>query len=116
MIKNSSTLFEKGREKTGGRQKGTPNRTTQEMRNLIQSVMDKNLENLEEDLVLMNPTNRWMVLQKLAAYFMPTLSKNDNTNTNSGEMKIVVEYSTPNNSSNTSEEPAVKDEESEGYW
>jgi hypothetical protein len=75
-----------------GRKKGSKNRTTEEMRQFIQDVVDKNFDRLEEDLDIMNPTNRWLVLQKLTNYFMPVLSKNDNTNDNTGEITINVKY------------------------
>lgn len=75
-----------------GRKIGSKNRTTEEMRQFIQDVVDKNFDRLEEDLDIMNPTNRWLVLQKLTNYFMPVLSKNDNTNDNTGEVTINVKY------------------------
>lgn len=89
---NKATQFKKGKPKTGGRKKNTPNRTTAETRELIQKIVNQNLDSLEDDLLMMNATNRWMVLEKLTKYFLPALSKNDNNNVNSGAMKIVVEY------------------------
>jgi hypothetical protein len=38
--------FEKGKPKTGGRKKGTPNRSTEEMRLLLKSFADGELENI----------------------------------------------------------------------
>lgn len=79
-----------------GRPKGTKNRTTEEIRQFLQQVVDKNLDNLETDLEKMNVTNRWMILNKITDKFLPNLSKNDNQNENSGEITIKVEYtSTP---------------------
>lgn len=75
-----------------GRKKGSKNRTTEEMRNFMQKVADKNLNNLEEDLKLMNPFMRWTIIDKLTKYFLPTLSKNDINVEVSGNIKIEVEY------------------------
>lgn len=76
-----------------GRKKGSKNRSTEEIRSFIQKVVDNNLTNLEQDLERMNPTNRWVILDKLTKYFLPALSKNDNNNVNSGEIEIKVTYS-----------------------
>jgi len=75
-----------------GRKKGSKNRTTEEIRNFIQKVVDKNLDHLEQDLEAMNATNRWVVIDKLTKYFLPALTKNDNNNLNSGEVTITVKY------------------------
>jgi hypothetical protein len=75
-----------------GRPKGSKNRTTEEMREFIQKVVDKNFERLEEDLDKMNPTNRWTIIQKITQYFMPILSKNDNNNNMTGDITINVKY------------------------
>lgn len=42
--------FEKGIEKLGGRKKGTPNRTTKEMRELINSIVSGHLDTVDEVL------------------------------------------------------------------
>ena len=75
-----------------GRKKGSTNRTTQEMRDFIQKVVNKNFDRLETDLDAMPPVHRWTVIQKITQYFMPVLSKNENSNENSGEISIVVKY------------------------
>ena len=86
-------LFTKGESgNPNGRPKGSKNRSTEEIRSFIQRVVDNNLENLEADLIQMNNTNRWIILDKLSRYFMPQLTKNDNTNINTGEITIKVEY------------------------
>lgn len=89
---NKSTQFKKGQAKTGGRKKGSKNRTTEETRQLIQDIVNKKLDNLEEDLKQMSPFSQWQVVEKLTKYFLPALSKNDNKTEHSGAMKIVVEY------------------------
>lgn len=86
-------LYKKGESgNPNGRPKGSRNRSTEEMRELIKKVVDNNLENLENDLSRMSPANRWTIIQKLSQYFMPTLSKTDNQNNNSGELNITIKY------------------------
>jgi len=89
----TSTSFKTG--ETGnrkGRPKGSKNRSTTEIRNFIQKVVDNNLSNLETDLAAMNPTNRWIIIDKITKYFLPALTKNDNNNINDGEIQINVVY------------------------
>jgi len=94
---NTTTFSKHNQPANRGRKKGSLNRTTEEIRTFIQQIVDKNLANLETDLSNMNPTNRWIILDKITKYFLPALTKNDNNNMNSGEVKITVEYqdSTP---------------------
>lgn len=87
-----NNLFTSETAPRNGRPKGAKNRTTEETRQLIQDIVNKNLDTLEQDLAGMSPTNRWIVLEKLTKYFLPALSKNDNNTTYQGAMKIVVEY------------------------
>ena len=90
MAKNK-TSFTKDTAPKQGRKKGAKNRSTEEIRNFIQSIVNNNLSNLEDDLERMNPTNRWVIIDKLTKYFLPALTKNDNNNMNS-DVKISVEF------------------------
>lgn len=89
--------FEKGKvSNPKGRPKGAKSKTTAEIRSFIQQVMSENLPHLKEDLDAMSPGMRWMIIEKMTKYFMPSLTKNDNQNQQSGEVKIVVEYTNDN--------------------
>lgn len=72
--------------------KNTPNRTTSQMREFMELIVNKNLTTLEEDLEQMQAFQRWQVIERLMKYVLPTLSKNENQNENKGDMKIVVTY------------------------
>lgn len=87
-----NTQFTEGNTSGKGRPKGSPNRTTHEMREAIKAIIDKQLDRLEEDLSKMTPRNRWDIVTKLSSYVIPTLTKNDNHNISDTTMKIMVEY------------------------
>ena len=61
----------KGTEKTGGRVAGTPNKATQTAREWVQMLIDNNRKKLERDLKLLEPKERWQVIEKLLQYCLP---------------------------------------------
>lgn len=86
--------YEKGNPKpeNSGRKKGTPNKTTAEIRNILQNVYENNLTRLEADLDKMSPFQRQQTLERISNKFLPNLTKNENDNTHSGEVEIIVSY------------------------
>lgn len=67
--------FQKGRPKTGGRQKGTPNKTASLVREAISKKLDEyfNSEDFEKDLKKLKPKERVEAMEKFAAYAVPKL-------------------------------------------
>ena len=59
------------RTKTGGRKKGTPNRTTKELKSVIHKVVEEHLETIESDLQALEPKDRLNVILKLVDYVLP---------------------------------------------
>lgn len=59
--------------KTGGRQKGTPNKLTKELREVLKNVIYNQLENLEETLNELEPKERLEMIVKLMAYTLPKI-------------------------------------------
>lgn len=59
------------REKTGGRKKGTPNKTTSELRDWVQSLIDGNKEKIEKDLKELESKDRLMILERFLQYVLP---------------------------------------------
>jgi len=57
--------------KTGGRQKGTPNKLTKELREVLKNVVYKQLESLDETLNELEPKERLEITIKLMAYALP---------------------------------------------
>lgn len=71
----------KGTPKTGGRQKGTPNRTTAAVKGYLtdtigayllpKALAGKDKPTLESDLSMMEPAERVRAISSLAGYIMP---------------------------------------------
>ena len=57
--------------KTGGRTKGTPNRTTAETKQLLQSIVSKELDKLGAMLEQLEPNDRINAIAKLLPYILP---------------------------------------------
>lgn len=74
-------------KKFGGRTKGTPNKTTEEIRESFQELIAGHLEKLEEDLNGMEPEKRVKFIIELAKFVIPTLRATDLTS--SGDMAPV---------------------------
>lgn len=60
-----------GRGRLGGRTKGTPNKTTATVKDWIASLIDKNREQVEADLVSLEPKDRLQMLERLMQYVVP---------------------------------------------
>ncbi len=86
------------RTKTGGRAKGTPNRTTSETKQLLQNVVTKQIEKLETTLNKLEPVDRVNALSKLLPYILPKQQgveievKNDRVRTSEEIDKELLQY------------------------
>lgn len=61
----------KGAEKTGGRQKGTPNKVTSTMKDWLAKLIDSNRKQIERDLKALEPKERLQVLERFMGYVIP---------------------------------------------
>ncbi len=57
--------------KYGGREKGTPNKLTKEIRKTLNDIVHKELEKVEENLNTLEPKQRIELLIKLMPYVLP---------------------------------------------
>lgn len=57
--------------KYGGREKGTPNKLTKEIRKILNNIVHKELEKVEENLNTLEPKQRLEILIKLMPYVLP---------------------------------------------
>ncbi len=58
-------------KKYGGRQKGTPNRMTKELRSFLKDILYQELEKIQEHLETLKPKERVELLIKLMPYVLP---------------------------------------------
>jgi len=65
--------------KYGGRQKGTPNRITKELRSLLKDVMYDEIGALQERLDALNPKERVELIIKLMPYALPKVTSISHT-------------------------------------
>lgn len=59
--------------KYGGRKKGSPNKTTLEIRNAFQILIENNLSQLQNDLDYLQPFERLKILIELSKFLLPQI-------------------------------------------
>lgn len=57
--------------KTGGRKKGSPNKVTKDLRELLKGLLDNEMENMQDHLEKMEPKERLDFIVKVLPYVMP---------------------------------------------
>lgn len=68
--------FDKGHKKVGGRTKGTPNKTTADIRNNVQFLIESNLPKMQKWIDATaeeNPSKAIDIMIKLTDYVLPKL-------------------------------------------
>ncbi|MDA9069190.1 hypothetical protein N8258_01275 [Algibacter sp.] len=60
-------------KKYGGRNKGTPNKLTTDIRQKFSLLVDKNLDRLQDDLDTLEPRDRLKIIIELSKFILPTL-------------------------------------------
>lgn len=63
----------KGTEKTGGRKAGTPNKISGTVKDWIQKVIDGKRQQFEDDLDVLDPSERVRVISNLLQYVTPKM-------------------------------------------
>ena len=56
-----------------GRKKGTPNKVTTTQREWLARLIDNNRERIEQDINLLEPKDRLLILERLMQYSIPKL-------------------------------------------
>ena len=65
--------------KYGGRQKGTPNKLTKELRSVLKDILYQELEQIQERLDALKPRERVELLIKLMPYALPKVTSISHT-------------------------------------
>lgn len=65
--------FKKGKPKTGGRAKGTPNKTTEQLRSMVMDFVSDNMANIQKDFDQLQPRERIKVISDMMKFVLPTL-------------------------------------------
>ena len=60
-------------QKTGGRQKGTPNKITAEKREFLSNLFSENYELIKQDFLNLDSYQRCMVITKILPYILPKM-------------------------------------------
>lgn len=79
------------RQKFGGRKKGTPNKTTQELREFIQVFLEGQFENLENVFQELKPRDKVNAFIKMLPYVLPRQMQMDVNATHKQE--TIYDYS-----------------------
>lgn len=78
---------QKGHKKAGGRQRGTPNKTTAKIKACIVKIVSENVEQIKADLEQLQPKDRLTIIEKLLAYCIPKQS----TTTVKADLETIIE-------------------------
>lgn len=62
---------QKGKPKTGGRRKGTPNKTTAELKALVYSIVSDNLDSVKTNFKKLEPEMQFAYVIKLLPFVLP---------------------------------------------
>ena len=65
-------MFTKGQGRIAGRQKGTPNKSSANLKSKIESIVNCSFETIEDDLQDMDARDRVGFILKLIPYLIPT--------------------------------------------
>ena len=81
----------KGSKKTGGRQKGTQNKVTKDLKPILQTLLQKELKNLPQLITQLEPKERVDAITKLLPYIIPKMKQVDNVNNEAIEpLEIII--------------------------
>ena len=61
------------RKKTGGRDKGTPNKLTKEVKEVLSEIVSNELENIDKTLKTLSSKDRIEIVLKLLPFVIPKL-------------------------------------------
>ena len=66
--------FTEGRTKTGGREKGVGNKSTEQLREMVGKLMEDNVERIQTDIDSLEPKDRVKAMIDLMRFALPILA------------------------------------------
>ena len=69
--------FQKGKTKTGGRTKGTPNKVNQQLKEKLGSYIEENFETILEDVQMSRRSDRIKFYLKIMEYVLPKVKPSE---------------------------------------
>ena len=72
-------MFQKGKEKTGGRQKGTPNKKNEQLRTLIGNFLQENFEEVQKEFATLSNKDKVKAYTELLPYALPKMQSVETT-------------------------------------
>lgn len=82
--------------KTGGRQSGTPNKLTSELRTLLKGLLDKEIEALPERLEKLEIKERLEIMVRLLPFVLPKMTQMELTAGKNQNMKYEITFNLDN--------------------
>ena len=82
--------FEKGNNLGKGRPQGKPNKTTQEIKQMFQCLLEDNINTLQDDLKGLEPKDRIKAILDLAKLVLPSKQEHEISTTNLAMPTIIV--------------------------
>jgi hypothetical protein len=76
--------------KTGGRTKGTANKTTAEVRKQFSLLLENNFDKLQNDIDALEPKDRIKTILELAKFVLPTLKTMELVDDNDSRFTTVI--------------------------
>ena len=87
MAFNKDTAKEAGKKSS---RKGTQNKSTNEIRELFQTLLENNIEKIQVDLDLMKPEQRVKTILDLSKFVIPTLRATEHSGGIDSKEKVVT--------------------------
>ena len=102
------------RKKTGGRKKGTPNRTTRDTRKLISQIVNDEIKYIKANIHLLELKDRCYFLSKLLPYVAPKMLNIAHETTRGDGRLVEVHFTSTGIKPYTSEADIIDDFKEKG--
>lgn len=87
--------FQKGRNKTGGKKKGVPNKTTRDIKEAYRLLIENNLDNLTgwlEQIAAKDPEKAIKIINDLSEYVIPKLARSEHTGADGKDLHTTITF------------------------